>query len=47
MELAKELTGVNLSKKVVEQQFNEETVELDSAVEWPINVTRDGSSMGD
>jgi hypothetical protein len=44
---AEELTGVSLSEEVVEQQFSKETVELESAAEWPVNVTRDESSMGD
>jgi hypothetical protein len=42
-----ELTGVSMSEEVVEQQFSGETVELESAAEWPIRVTRDESCMGD
>jgi hypothetical protein len=42
----KELTRGSPSKKVVEQQFSGETVELESRVEWPFSVTRDESSVG-
>jgi hypothetical protein len=47
IEPAEELTGVSLSEEVVEQQFSGKTVELESAAEWPVNVTRDESNMGD
>jgi hypothetical protein len=47
MEPTEELTGVSLSEEVVEQQFSGETVELESAAEWPVSITRDERSMGD
>jgi hypothetical protein len=45
IEPAEELTGVCLSEEVVEQQFNGKTIGLESAIEWPVNVTRDESNM--
>jgi hypothetical protein len=47
MELDKELIGANLSEEVAEQQFSGEIAKLDSAIEWPVSVTRGESSMGD
>ena len=47
IEPTEELTGISLSEEVVEQQFSGETVELESAVEWPIRVTRDEIRVGD
>jgi hypothetical protein len=47
IEPAEELTGVNLSEEVVEQQFSGETAELESAAEWPVSVTEDENNMGD
>jgi hypothetical protein len=46
-EPVEELTGVNLSEEIVEQQFIGETGELESTAEWPVNVTRDEIIMGD
>jgi hypothetical protein len=46
IELVEELTGVNLSKEVAEQKFSGKTAELESATEWPANVTRDEINMG-
>jgi hypothetical protein len=47
MELAEELTGVSFSKEINEQQFGKESVELESATEWPVNVIGDERNMGD
>jgi hypothetical protein len=46
-ETIEKLIGGNLSKEIVEQQFSDETAELESVAEWPVSVTRDESRMGD
>jgi hypothetical protein len=35
-----------LSEEGVEQQFSGETSKLESVAEWPVNITRDESSVG-
>jgi hypothetical protein len=42
----KEMTGVNLSEEVVEQQFSGEIAELEYATEWLVTVTKYESNMG-
>jgi hypothetical protein len=45
---AGELADTNLSEGEVEQQLSDETVELESALEWQLSATRgDENSMGD
>jgi hypothetical protein len=43
-----EMAAAELPQEEAEQQFSEETAELESAAEWPLSATkRDKDSMGD
>jgi hypothetical protein len=41
------LEEVSLSEEIVEQYLSKETVELESAAEWPVNIIGHEGSMGD
>jgi hypothetical protein len=42
-----ELIRVSLFEEIAEQQFSGETMKLEFATVWPVDITRDESGMGD